>query len=106
VVVNSPGRVQHDITRLCTTIRSLRGEPERRARNATLVAEPFFSRLRRAEMGHHHHVAGPYLVRYAQESAWPGGQAPGVQWGASDAGRVSGAGFAAFAGFLRVLAAA
>jgi hypothetical protein len=21
-------------------------------------------------MGHHHHVAGPYLVRYAQESAW------------------------------------
>jgi transposase-like protein len=33
-------------------------------------AESFFSRLRRAEMGHHHHVAGPYLVRYAQESAW------------------------------------
>lgn len=33
-------------------------------------AEFFFSRLRRAEMGHHHHVAGPYLVRYAQESAW------------------------------------
>ena len=32
-------------------------------------AESFFSRLRRAEMGHHHHVAGPYLVRYAQESA-------------------------------------
>ena len=23
-----------------------------------------------AEVGHHHHVAGPYLVRYAQESAW------------------------------------
>jgi hypothetical protein len=33
-------------------------------------AESFFSRLRRAEMGHHHHVAGPYLVRNAQESAW------------------------------------
>jgi transposase-like protein len=33
-------------------------------------AESFFSRLRRAEMGHHHHVAGPYLIRYAQESAW------------------------------------
>jgi transposase-like protein len=33
-------------------------------------AESFFSRLRRAEMGHHHHVAGAYLVRYAQESAW------------------------------------
>lgn len=33
-------------------------------------AESFFSRLRRAEIGHHHHVAGAYLVRYAQESAW------------------------------------
>jgi hypothetical protein len=33
-------------------------------------AEEFFSRMRRAEIGHHHHVAGPYLVRYAQEAAW------------------------------------
>jgi transposase-like protein len=33
-------------------------------------AEAFFSRRRRAEIGHHHHIAGPYLVRYAQESAW------------------------------------
>jgi transposase-like protein len=33
-------------------------------------AEGFFSRLRRAENGHHHHIAGPYLIRYAQESAW------------------------------------
>ena len=33
-------------------------------------AESFFSRLRRGEIGHHHHVAGPYLIRYAQESAW------------------------------------
>ncbi len=33
-------------------------------------AEEFFSRLRRGEIGHHHHVAGPYLIRYAQESAW------------------------------------
>ena len=33
-------------------------------------AECFFSRLRRGEIGHHHHVAGPYLVRYAQEAAW------------------------------------
>ena len=33
-------------------------------------AESFFSRMRRAEIGHHHHVAGPYLVRYAQEAAW------------------------------------
>ena len=33
-------------------------------------AESFFSRMRRAEVGHHHHVAGTYLARYAQESAW------------------------------------
>lgn len=33
-------------------------------------AELFFSRLRRAEIGHHHHVAGAYLIRYAQEAAW------------------------------------
>jgi transposase-like protein len=33
-------------------------------------AESFFSRMRRGEIGHHHHVAGPYLLRYAQESAW------------------------------------
>ena len=33
-------------------------------------AESYFSRLRRAEIGHHHHIAGPYLVRYAQEAAW------------------------------------
>jgi hypothetical protein len=26
--------------------------------------------MRRAEIGHHHHVADPYLVRYAHESAW------------------------------------
>ena len=33
-------------------------------------AESFFSRLRRAEVGHHHHIAGAYLLRYAQEAAW------------------------------------
>lgn len=26
--------------------------------------------MRRAEIGHHHHVAGPYLIRFAQEAAW------------------------------------
>lgn len=36
----------------------------------TNMAEGYFSRLRRAEIGHHHHVAGVYLLRYAQESAW------------------------------------
>ena len=33
-------------------------------------AEEFFSRMRRAEIGHHHHIAGTYLVRYAQEASW------------------------------------
>lgn len=33
-------------------------------------AEEFFSRMRRAEIGHHHHIAGIYLTRYAQEAAW------------------------------------
>jgi transposase-like protein len=33
-------------------------------------AESFFSRMRRGEIGHHHHIAGPYLLRYAQEASW------------------------------------
>jgi transposase-like protein len=36
----------------------------------TNSAESFFSRMRRGEFGHHHHIAGPYLIRFAQESAW------------------------------------
>ena len=36
----------------------------------TNQAESFFSRMRRAEAGHHHHIAGVYLGRYAQEAAW------------------------------------
>ena len=36
----------------------------------TNEAESYFSRLRRGELGHHHHIAGPYLVRYVQEAAW------------------------------------
>jgi hypothetical protein len=27
-------------------------------------------RLRRAEAGHHHHISGPYLLRFAQEASW------------------------------------
>lgn len=37
---------------------------------STNAAESFFSRMRRGEIGHHHHVAGPYLIRFAQEAAW------------------------------------
>ena len=34
------------------------------------MAESFFSRLRRAEVGTHHHIAGPYLAACAGEMAW------------------------------------
>lgn len=36
----------------------------------TNAAESLFSRLRRAEIGHHHHLSGPYLDRYARETAF------------------------------------
>lgn len=36
----------------------------------TNMAESFFSRVRRAEIGTHHHIAGPYLSAYATEMAW------------------------------------
>ena len=36
----------------------------------TNQAESFFSRLRRMEVGTHHHIAGPYLLAYAGEASW------------------------------------
>ena len=36
----------------------------------TNQAESYFSRLRRMEIGTHHHIAGPYLNQYAGEAAW------------------------------------
>lgn len=36
----------------------------------TNQVESFFSRLRRAEIGTHHHIAGPYLAAYAAEMDW------------------------------------
>ena len=36
----------------------------------TNQAESYFSRLRRMEVGTHHHIAGPYLRAYAGEAAW------------------------------------
>jgi hypothetical protein len=26
--------------------------------------------MRRGEIGHHHHIAGAYLLRFAQEASW------------------------------------
>jgi len=36
----------------------------------TNQAESYFSRLRRAELGQHHHISGKYLAAYAVEMAW------------------------------------
>jgi hypothetical protein len=36
----------------------------------TNQAESYFSRLRRMEVGTHHHIAGKYLNAYAGEAAW------------------------------------
>ena len=36
----------------------------------TNQAESFFSRMRRAELGQHHHISGKYLLAYACEMAW------------------------------------
>lgn len=36
----------------------------------TNEAESYFSRLRRAQYGVHHRIAGPYLHQYANEMAW------------------------------------
>jgi ISXO2-like transposase domain len=36
----------------------------------TNQAESYISRLRRAEIGQHHHIAGRYLAQYAGEMAW------------------------------------
>lgn len=34
------------------------------------ILPSYFFRLRRPEIGHHHHVAGAYLLRDAQEASW------------------------------------
>jgi hypothetical protein len=36
----------------------------------TNQAESYFSRLRRAEVGQHHHISGKYLITYAAEMSW------------------------------------
>jgi len=36
----------------------------------TNQAESYFSRLRRAEIGTHHHISGRYLRSYTNEMAW------------------------------------
>ena len=67
----------------------------------------YFTRLRRAEIGHHHHIGGPYLLRFAQEAAWREDSRRVCQRRASDPRRQPGDGDEAISGdFLRLLAAA
>ena len=40
------------------------------AASTRMAPRMFFCRMRRAEIGHHHHIAGPYLIRFAQEASW------------------------------------
>ncbi len=43
----------------------------------TNLAESFFSRRGRAEIGQHHHISGKYLGFYAAEMAWREDRPPG-----------------------------
>lgn len=38
--------------------------------STTSIAESYFSRLRRAEIGQQHHILGIFRPRYAAEMAW------------------------------------
>ena len=69
-------------------------------------AEEFFSRMRRAEIGHHHHIAGAYLLRYAQEAAWREDHRRVVEWRSGEPRCRTGDGEQAERRFLRLLAAA
>lgn len=47
-----------------------RWEYSRDGHICTNAAESFHSRMRRAEIGQHHHISGRYLLRYAHEMAY------------------------------------
>jgi len=75
-------RPRHDRPRgrSCRLERACRGRFDTRRINhqdaysldgaCTNAEESLFSRLRRAEIGHYHHLSGPYLDRYAREIAF------------------------------------
>jgi hypothetical protein len=68
-------------------------------------AGEYFSRLRRGEIGHHHHISGPLPPPLSSGSRVARGQPPGRQWRASDARCRAGDGQEAERRFLRLLAA-
>jgi hypothetical protein len=45
-------------------------KPTRLMARARIGRKSTSAGLRRAEVGIHHHIAGAYLLRYAQESSW------------------------------------
>jgi ISXO2-like transposase domain len=66
------GRMQNRRERLCRAVSHEADQSHTRL-TATFVQtkqKASFSRLRRAEIGTHHHIAGPYLAAYADEMAW------------------------------------
>ncbi len=67
-------------------------------------AEEFFSRMRRAEIGHHHHIAGPYLLRYAQEASWREDLPAAIEWRTGEPRSRAGDGVEAIGRLLRLLA--
>jgi len=54
--------------------------------------EGVFSRIRRAEIGIHHHIAGPYLAAYAAEMGWREDRRRISKWRAIPGRHGSGAG--------------
>ena len=68
-------------------------------------AEEFFSRMRRAEIGHHHHIAGTYLIRYAQELSVARGSPQDRQRPTGPGCHAAGDAERAFRRLVRVLAA-
>ena len=58
-------------TRTMTCAASIIGSSTSRPMGHVQIRQSlFFSRLRRAEIGIHHHVSGDYLERYSSEMAW------------------------------------
>jgi hypothetical protein len=60
-------------------------------------------RMRRAEQGHHHHIAGPYLLRYARGFV-ARRPSPSVEWRTGSHGFRTGDEARAVRGFLWILA--
>ena len=63
--------MKHRSGTICTRVKRIDHQQAYSLDGAcTNWAESYFSRLRRGEAGHHHHISGPYLLRFAQEAAW------------------------------------